>query len=215
MKINSLIKKLPIALRALYSTYINLYDKKQYGFYGNHVILQPPIIITNPQNIYLNDNINIFGNSQLIISSKGKFIMKKNSGAAQGLTVITGNHTTKPTIGIWHKEVIQDVSTDKDSDIIIEEDVWIGSNVTLLPGVIIGRGAIVGAGSVCRNSVPPYSIVIGNPAKVISFKYTPEEIIEHECLLYPESERLSLEYLEKNYQKYYKKRIKQIVELIK
>ena len=215
MKLKEKIKNIHYALYSFLNTYIQSLDKTKYGKCGKNVVFQPPIMVTKPQNVYLGDNVNIFGNSQLIISTNGRFIMKKNSGAAQGLTVVTGNHTVKPTIGVWHKEVIQDSSTDRDTDIIVEEDVWIAANVTLLPGAIIGRGAIVGAGSVCRNFVPPYSIVMGNPAKVVSFKYTPNEIIEHERNLYPEQERLSLEYLEKNYQKYYLKRIKQIVEFIK
>lgn len=215
MRFSTLITCLPKTLRFLYGTYMLYLDKRLYGYCGKNVVLHAPLIVTKPENVFLYDNVNIFGFSKLIISSKGKFIMKKNSGAAQGLTVVTGNHTYKPTIGVWHKEVIADTSTDRDTEIIVEEDVWIAANVTLLAGVVVGRGAIVGAGAVCRHSVPPYSIVIGNPAKVIGFKYTPEEILEHEQHLYPESERLPKDLLEKNYQKYYQKRIKQIVEYIK
>ena len=53
-------------------------------------------------------------------------------------------------------------------------------------------------------------MVIGNPAKVVGFSFTPEEIIEHEKVLYPEEERLPLELLEKNYNKYFISRIKEI-----
>jgi len=63
--------------------------------------------------------------------------------------------------------------------------------------------------------VPPYSIVAGNPAKVIGFKFTPTQIIEHEKALYPENERFSLEFLKDNYNKYYVKRIKEIVAFLK
>lgn len=49
----------------------------------------------------------------------------------------------------------------------IGNNVWIGSNVTILPGVEIGEGAVVGAGSVVTKNVPQYSIVAGNPAKII------------------------------------------------
>ena len=212
MKIGTFIKLLPKVLRSLYTTYYVCLDKSKYGLFGKNVVLHTPLMVVNAHNIYLEENVNIFGFSKLIISGSGKFVMKKNSGSAQGLTVVTGNHTYKPTIGIWHKEVIVDSTTDRDTEVVVEEDVWLGANVTLLPAVIVGRGAIVGAGAVCRHSVPPYSIVIGNPAKMIGFKYTVEEILEHERHLYPESERLSREFLEKNYQKYYQKRIKQIVE---
>lgn len=52
-------------------------------------------------------------------------------------------------------------------DIIICDDVWIGGNSVVLPGVHIGRGCIVGAGSVVTRSLPPYSVAVGSPAKII------------------------------------------------
>jgi virginiamycin A acetyltransferase len=54
---------------------------------------------------------------------------------------------------------------------------WVGDNVTVLEGVEIGTGAIVGAGAVVTKSVPPYAIAVGNPARVLRYRY-PEEIIE-------------------------------------
>ena len=52
--------------------------------------------------------------------------------------------------------------------VVIEDFVWCGANVTILPGVKIGEGAIVGAGSVVVKDVPKYAVVAGNPARVIS-----------------------------------------------
>jgi len=51
--------------------------------------------------------------------------------------------------------------------VIIEDDVWIGSKVTILDGVTIGRGSVVGAGAVVTKSISPYSIAVGVPAKII------------------------------------------------
>jgi maltose O-acetyltransferase len=50
---------------------------------------------------------------------------------------------------------------------VVEDDVWLGANVTVLPGRRIGTGSIVAAGAVVASDVPPYSVVAGNPAKVI------------------------------------------------
>lgn len=55
----------------------------------------------------------------------------------------------------------------KDEKVIIENDVWLGASVTILPGVRIGEGAIVGAGAVVTKNVEPYTVVAGIPAKVI------------------------------------------------
>jgi acetyltransferase-like isoleucine patch superfamily enzyme len=58
----------------------------------------------------------------------------------------------------------------REKEIIIEDDAWIGFNATVLKGVTIGKGAIVGANTVITKDVPPYAVVIGNPAKIL--KYT-------------------------------------------
>ncbi len=54
--------------------------------------------------------------------------------------------------------------------VTISDDVWIGRNAVVLPGVTIGRGAIVGAGAVVTHSVPDYAIVAGVPAKILRFR---------------------------------------------
>lgn len=70
----------------------------------------------------------------------------------------------------------------KDLKIQIENDVWIGYGAVILGGVTIGRGAIVAAGSIVTKDVAPYSIVGGNPAKVISCRFDAAQIMEHERL---------------------------------
>lgn len=55
----------------------------------------------------------------------------------------------------------------KSAPVTIEDNVWIGANVTILPGVVVGRGSVIAAGSVVTKSVPPNSLVAGVPAKVI------------------------------------------------
>lgn len=169
--------------------------------------------------VYKKDNLlmedeAVINADAVIMNTRAKFIVKRNSGAAIGLTVITGNHLT--IIGKF-RNVITDKEKDEldpegkfDQDVIVEEDVWLGSNVTLLSGAHIGRGATIGAGGVVRGKVPPYAITMGNPAKIVGFCFKPEEIIEHEKALYPEEERLPLELLEKNYNKYFLKRLKEI-----
>ena len=59
---------------------------------------------------------------------------------------------------------------------VIGNDVWLGYRSTILPGVTIGDGAIIGMGSIVTKDVAPYSIVGGNPAKVIKYRFEPDEI---------------------------------------
>jgi acetyltransferase-like isoleucine patch superfamily enzyme len=65
----------------------------------------------------------------------------------------------------WH--VLENVNIVKAKPIIIKDNVWITMNAIILPGVIIGENSVIGAGSVVTKSVPPNTLVAGNPAKVI------------------------------------------------
>lgn len=62
-------------------------------------------------------------------------------------------------------------------DTHVGNDVWIGRDATVLPGVSIGDGAIIGACSVVSGDVPAYAVVAGNPARVVRFRH-PREIVE-------------------------------------
>jgi acetyltransferase-like isoleucine patch superfamily enzyme len=61
--------------------------------------------------------------------------------------------------------------------VIIKNDVWIGANSVIMPGVTIGNGAVVGAGAVVTKDIPDYAIVAGVPAKIIKYRFE-KEIIE-------------------------------------
>ena len=61
-------------------------------------------------------------------------------------------------------------------DVIIGNDVWIAANVTIMSGVTIGDGAVIANNSHVVKNVEPYSLVGGNPAKLIKYRFTPEQI---------------------------------------
>lgn len=136
----------------------------------------------------------------LIMATGAKFIMKKHSGAAEGLTVITGNHERR--IGRFYRTIKAKEKQIKDLDVVVEEDCWIGARVTLLAGVTIRRGTTVAAGAVVSKSTAPYSIVGGVPARHIKFYWTIDEILEHESQLYPEKERFTRTQLEEIFSQY-------------
>ncbi len=62
---------------------------------------------------------------------------------------------------------IRSLLTPKSPEIVVEDDAWIGANSVILCGVCVGRGSVIGAGSVVTKDVEPYTVVAGNPAKVI------------------------------------------------
>ncbi len=61
-------------------------------------------------------------------------------------------------------------------DTVVGNDVWIGQDATILPGVHIGDGAIIGANAVVAKDVPPYAIVVGNPATIKKYRFDEETI---------------------------------------
>lgn len=186
--------------------------RRKFGYIAKDAYVRFPIRVKEPWNIYLYDRCHIMGGG-LISAAGAKFIMKKNSGAAENLTVFTTSHPSY--VGEWFLDKGNGNEYAEAKDIIVEEDAWIAANVTLLMGSHIGRGAVIGAGSIIRNPIPPYAIVAGNPAKIVGFKFNPEQVIEHEKVLYPEDERIPLETLEKNYKKYFLDRVSEIKSFTK
>ena len=61
-------------------------------------------------------------------------------------------------------------------DIIVQNDVWIGAKATIMSGITIHNGAIVAAGSNVTKNVPAYAIVAGNPAKIVKYRFSDEQI---------------------------------------
>jgi acetyltransferase-like isoleucine patch superfamily enzyme len=84
---------------------------------------------------------------------------------SQGVSIISSNHST--TLGVAATD--QPARTDR-AGVTIEDDVWVGTNSTILPGVTIGTGAIVAAGSVVTTAVLPNTIVGGVPARFIKHR---------------------------------------------
>lgn len=123
-------------------------------------------VVYNNNNLIMEERTNIDGHA-IIMNTRAKFIMKKYSGAAVDLTVICGGHMSVP--GFHHKQITDeykdthDINGDYDKDVVVEEDVWIASKVTLLSGVHIGRCSIIGSGAVVRGNVPPYPSSRGAP----------------------------------------------------
>jgi acetyltransferase-like isoleucine patch superfamily enzyme len=89
-----------------------------------------------------------------------------------GLVTIGDRVMFGPFVSIYAATHETEVQSRRDDiefarEVIIGDDCWIGGNVVILPGVVIGKGCTVGAGSVVTKSIPEYSVAIGSPAKVV------------------------------------------------
>lgn len=176
--------------------------KQSLGACGKNSRIEFPTYIAEPNLLYMEENTLIRKYAKIQNAPNERVQIKKYSVVGMNCSIISNSH--KSTVGIPQILLGSSHINDKSSDLIIEEDVWIGINVTILQGAHLGRGCICGACCTVTKPVPPYALVVGSPAKIIGVKFTIEQIMEHEKLLYKEEERFTRECLEELFEKYYK-----------
>jgi acetyltransferase-like isoleucine patch superfamily enzyme len=150
-------------------------------------------------NIEVGDDVSL-GTGAVLLASDSRIIIGNKVMLAPHVTIIGGNHNTS-VVGSFMYDVHAKRPED-DQDVVIEDDVWIGSNATILKGVRVGRGSIVAAGAVVLKNVPPYCIVAGVPARVVRLRFDIETIVAHDSRLYPPDRRIPPETLRAELGKY-------------
>ena len=125
---------------------------------GRHSVVESFSCINNAVgDVIIGDHTRIGLHNTVI----GPVTIGSNVNLAQGITVTALNHNfTDPQLRIDQ----QGVST---APVVIGDDVWIGANATVLPGVTIGNHCVVAAGAVVTKDVPPFTLVGGVPAKIL------------------------------------------------
>ena len=79
--------------------------------------------------------------------------------------------------GLLEEDELLDLYSFKSNgQVVIGNDVWIGANAVILPGVTLGNGSVIAAGAIVTRSVPDYAVVAGVPAKVIRYRFSHEQI---------------------------------------
>jgi acetyltransferase-like isoleucine patch superfamily enzyme len=144
----------------------NPYKPSEFLHYGKNVRLERGVTIAAPERLHVGDYVGIGQN--VAIQAVGGCYIGKGCAIASETIIITTEHTytggeTLPF------DLVRFVKP-----VYIEDYVWIGTRVTIAPGVRIGEGAIVGMGSIVLQDVPPLAIVAGNPAKVVMYRSKPE-----------------------------------------
>ncbi|MDP9677296.1 acetyltransferase-like isoleucine patch superfamily enzyme [Paenibacillus jamilae] len=143
------------------------------------------IVFTNQNPIYANFEIGdwTYGNPSIYCHTISESLkIGKFCSIADNVTIMLGGEhrvdwlTTYPFSDIFTEAQYKLGHPATKGNVTIGDDVWIGNNVMILSGVTIGVGAVIGAGSIVTKDVPPYSIVGGNPARIIRYRFKPEEI---------------------------------------
>lgn len=184
--------------------------KRRYNM-GDGCIVQYDVDINRAH--LLNGKITI-GNHVLLakhvfIDYSGDVIIKDDVKLSAGVTIESHSHEFKPGPSRQENMAIP-------TRIEIENGVWVGTGATICESCgSIGRFAQIGAGTVLRKSIPPYSLVVGNPAKIVGFVFTPEEVREFEAKYYPDLKPTDIKKYELDYQKYFIDRIKDIKQYTK
>lgn len=185
--------------------FYGFFIKKSMGSCGKNVTIKPSTsIFCGIENFYFADDVNI-ARYALIYSTIAKVYIEEKVVIAPYLKIITGNHRFDK-IGHFVFDADYEKSADDDKDVIIERDCWFGINVTILSGVNIGRGTIIAAGALVTKSCPPYSIIGGSPARILKYRFTIDQILEHEKRLYPVENRFTREELIAAREKYEKQK---------
>ena len=205
MKISSLLSDIWFLFRKgrhlIYRLHRDNPDRKDFGSMPKHSTIAYPCHIGVPKNLFVEDLVKIRYGLTIINAGKESVYVKKYTVIAPDVTIITNNH--RSTVSIPQVILGESHINDKSTDVIIGEDVWVGTRATILAGVTLGRGCIVAANALVTKPVPPYALVAGMPAKIVGVKFSLSDIERHEETLYPPNERISHEDLVSLFDQYY------------
>lgn len=127
------------------------------GRCGKGLHVNPPFRCDYGCNVFVGDNV--FANFNLTILDEAPVTLGNNVFMGPNVSIVTACHPVDPDERRDGREWAEPVT--------IGNDVWIGTGATILPGVTIGDGCTIGAAAVVTRDIPPRSVAVGNPARVI------------------------------------------------
>lgn len=160
-----------------------------HNFYVRSSLIGDDVIVGNRCKLYcvrvvgkvdIGENTSVYGPNTHILSKINSIKIGKFCSISHNVTLIEYSHNYKKPSSYYYHQNILGKSVEYDlvskGPIIIGNDVWVGSGVTILGGVNVGNGAVIAANSVVTKDVSAYSIVAGNPAKHIKMRFSQDKI---------------------------------------
>ncbi len=168
-------------LKRLKHAYVRRRTVRRNVRHGHRFVFGENSVVWAPRSLVIGDNVSLGSNVRIEVDGKiGDHVLIANSAAIVGRqdhehTVVGTSIRESPWVGEF-PDRLSHVTT-------VGSDVWIGFGVIVLSGVSIGDSSIIGAGAVVTKDIPPNSIAVGNPAKVIGTRFEPESFLKHWELL--------------------------------
>jgi len=134
---------------------------------GQHAVIKAGFKVARPEMITIGSHCNFARG--VFITGGGGVTIGDWVGFGPDVKVWSVNHRFDDPDTPWQLQGWEE------KPVHIEDDVWLGANVFVMPGVTIGKGAIVSAGAVVSKSIPAYALVAGNPARVVGWRKRPVE----------------------------------------
>ena len=131
--------------------------KKLLGKTGENLIIEPPFACDYGYNIEVGENF--YANVNLVILDGAKVCIGDNAFIAPNVGIYTAGHPVYPDT--------RNSAFEYGKEVIIGDNVWLGGNTVVCPGVHIGNNVVIGAGSVVTKDIPDWSVAAGNPCRVI------------------------------------------------
>ncbi len=143
---------------------IRIGENSSIGRYTTIVVVDDRGSFTKDSVLCIGANTYI-GEYNNIRAAGGKIVIGDNCLISQHITMVCSNHCINRC-----KKINEQGWSTHNNFISIGNDVWIGANSVILPGVTIHDGAVVAAGSIVTKDVPEYAIVVGNPARILKYR---------------------------------------------
>lgn len=134
-----------------------IYLEKLLGEIGKNVYIEQPLHANWGKNTYIGNNVYV--NFNLTLVDDTRIEIHDHTMIGPNVTIVTGTHPLEPQL---RKQKAQ-----YNLPVIIEENVWIGAGVIILPGVHIGQNSVIGAGSVVTKNIPENVLAFGTPCKIV------------------------------------------------